>query len=161
MSYLDILFLIPLLWGGFKGFQKGIIMELATIAALLIGAWISIKCYLWLSTWLRDTMHWEGEWLPLLAFAILFIGVLVGVYAIARLADKTIKAVALGPVNKIAGAIFGAGKFALVLGLALFFAERIHAHYPFIPQEAKEKSWLYKPIHKLSVFIMPYIKDTL
>lgn len=161
MSYIDILLLIPLLWGGFKGFRKGMVMELATIAALLLGTWVSIKFYGVLTKWFKESLNWHGEWLPLTAFAILFIGVLLGVYAVAGIANKTLKAAALGIFNQLAGAIFGAGKFALILGVVLFFAEKIHSHYPFIPQEAKEKSLLYKPVFLLSEMVMPYIKELL
>ncbi|NUM49827.1 MAG: CvpA family protein [Flavobacteriales bacterium] len=161
MSYLDILLIIPLLWGGFKGFRKGLVMELATIAALLLGTWVSIKFYTLFSAWLKNSLNWQGEWLPLMAFAILFIGVLIGVYAVAGLADKTLKAVALGVFNKLAGAFLGAGKFALILGIILFLAEKIHTHYPFIPQQAKEKSLLYKPVFMLAETVMPHIKERL
>jgi membrane protein required for colicin V production len=161
MSYIDILLLIPLLWGGFKGFRKGIVMELATIAALLLGTWVSVKFYSLLTVWFKESLNWQGEWLPLTAFAVLFIGVLIAVYAVAGIANKTLKAAALGLFNQLAGAIFGAGKFALILGIVLFFAEKINSHYPFIPIVAKEKSLLYKPILLLSETVMPYIKELL
>ena len=136
-------------------------MELATIAALLIGTWVSIKFYIVLSVWFKESLNWHSEWIPLLAFALLFIGVLIGVYTVAGIVTKTLKAAALGFFNKLAGAVFGAGKFALILGIVLFFAEKIHVHYPFIPQEAKEKSLLYKPILLVFEKVMPYSKELL
>jgi membrane protein required for colicin V production len=37
MNYLDIILAIPLLWGLYKGVSKGIIKELASLVALIVG----------------------------------------------------------------------------------------------------------------------------
>ena len=43
MNYLDLIFCIPLIWGFWKGWQKGLIIELSMLAALLLGVWGGIK----------------------------------------------------------------------------------------------------------------------
>ena len=37
MEIIDLIILIPLIYGGWKGFKKGFVMELFTILALLVG----------------------------------------------------------------------------------------------------------------------------
>ena len=42
MGVLDIIFIIPIVWLAYKGFSKGLIIELATLAALVLGIYASL-----------------------------------------------------------------------------------------------------------------------
>ncbi len=37
MNYIDLIIAIPLVWGVFVGFKNGLIIEVASLAALLLG----------------------------------------------------------------------------------------------------------------------------
>ena len=39
MNYVDIILAAPLLLGAFKGFKKGLIIELISLIALAVGIW--------------------------------------------------------------------------------------------------------------------------
>ena len=43
MNTLDIIFLIPLLWFAYKGFVNGLVVELASLIALLLGVYLSFR----------------------------------------------------------------------------------------------------------------------
>ena len=43
MNYLDIIIIIPLIWGAYKGFRKGFIIEIASLIALILGIWGGIN----------------------------------------------------------------------------------------------------------------------
>ena len=43
MNFLDALIIAPLLWGAYKGFQKGLIFEIAMILGLIIGVYLGFK----------------------------------------------------------------------------------------------------------------------
>ena len=43
MNYFDIIFVIPLLWGAYKGFSKGFVLEIASFVALGLGVWGGLK----------------------------------------------------------------------------------------------------------------------
>src|SRR5438105_4595016 len=114
MNYIDIILVIPLLWGLYKGFTKGLIIELASIIALGLAIWGGIKFSDLLTEYIHEHFSWNIKYLPVISFSIIFLGILIGVYAIAKLIEKLAKAVALGFVNKLAGGIFGMLKFGLI-----------------------------------------------
>src|ERR1051326_3049281 len=120
MNWIDIIILIPLLWGLYKGFTKGFIIEVATLVAFGLAVWSGIKFSDFLSEWMKNYFHWTTKYLPIISFAVIFIGILILVFALAKLIQRFAKAVALGFVNKLAGGIFGMLKFGLILSVLIF-----------------------------------------
>ena len=160
MNYIDIIIAIPLLWGLYKGFTKGIILEAATLIALGLAIWGAVKFHDFVTVWMRESLNWTSKYMPVISFALIFIGVLVLVFAIAKLLEKIIKAVALGFLNKLAGGIFGILKFGLILSVVIFLLNAIEKNYSFIPPDIKNKSVLYEPVGKIAPLIIPGLKDS-
>ena len=160
MNYIDIIIAIPLLWGLYKGFTKGIILEAATLIALGLAVWGAVKFHDFVTVWMRESLNWTSKYMPVISFALIFIGVLVLVFAIAKLLEKIIKAVALGFLNKLAGGVFGILKFGLILSVIIFLLNAIEKNYSFIPPDVKNKSVLYEPVGKIAPLIIPGLKDS-
>jgi len=106
MNYFDIIIIIPLLWGAFKGFKKGLIIEIASLIALFLGIWGGVKFSSVSGKYLSEMFDISEKIMPLISFAITFIVIVIAVYALAKLLQKFIKMIALGTMNKIAGACF-------------------------------------------------------
>jgi membrane protein required for colicin V production len=71
--------------------------------------------------------------------------------------DKLVKAVALGFVNRIAGLAFAVVRTAFLVSIVLVILNSIDQRVPFIPEEHKEQSLLYKPLSRLAPAIFPYL----
>jgi membrane protein required for colicin V production len=154
----DIIFLTILVWAAYRGFSKGVILQAATLAALFLGIFGAIRFSDYTSTLIIDHTSMSGEYLPLISFALTFIVIVVVVHLLARVLEKLVDAVALGFVNRLAGAIFSMTKFALIISVVLVILNTIHAKYSFLPQDKIEKSLMYKPLSKFAPSIFPYLK---
>lgn len=160
MNYLDIILVIPLLWGFYKGVTRGLIVEAATIAAFFLAIWVAVHFCDWLTKVAHEKFGSTTEYLPLITFAVLFLGVLVLVFFVAKLAENTVKAGSLGWLNKIAGAVFGVLKFGLILSLIIFISEAVEKSYPFLKGSTKEGSLLYSPVSKIAPALIPGLEGT-
>ena len=160
MNYVDIIILIPLLWGLYKGFSKGLIIEAASLIAFGLAVWGAVKFHNFLSVWMHDSLGWTSKYLPVISFAVIFIGVLLIVFGVAKLVQRFVKAVSLGFVNKLAGAIFGMLKFGLLLSMLIFFLEAINKSVSFIPDETKKNSLLYEHVQKIAPAIIPGLNES-
>jgi membrane protein required for colicin V production len=100
----------------------------------------------------------EDNTCALIAFAITFIGVIFGVRLVAKAIEKILNVAMLGFVNKIAGAAFGALKFAFILSVILYFYHRIDPRMTIIPFDARENSILYSPVQSMAPFIIPKLE---
>ncbi len=157
LNYIDILIVILLLWSSYRGFTKGFLIMAASLAALVIGVWGAIRFSDLTANFLINNLDLQSKYTALIAFAITFIAIVIGVHLLARVMDKLIKAVALGFVNRIAGLAFAVLRTAFVISIVLVILNSIDQRAPFIPEDYKEKSLLYSPLSKLAPAIFPYL----
>lgn len=160
MNWLDIIILVPVLWFGYKGFKNGLVKEIAGLAALFLGLWIAVNLSHYLENLLNDNTEINESYLPLIAFATLFVVSVVLVRLLSKSMDSLVKAVALGWVNKLTGLVFGAAKALLIIGAVIFiFDQFIVSKLELIPQHVMDNSLLYQPINELIEIIYPKLKN--
>jgi len=157
INYFDLVITILLLWSAFRGFSKGFLIMAASLAALVFGVWGAIRFSDITAGFLIQNLNLQGKYMALIAFAITFIGIVIGVHLVARGMDKLVKAVALGIVNRIAGLAFAVLRAAFLVSIVLVILNSIDQRAPFIPEEHKENSLLYKPLSKFAPSIFPYL----
>ena len=155
MNYLDIIFCIPLLWGLYKGFAKGLIVEAATIVAFGLGVWGGIHFSDYFALQLTEWFKWENEYMPVISFSIVFLGIIAAVFLVAKWIQKLTEKMALGFLNKLGGACFGVLKFAMIISVVIFIIDAIEKSYPMVSFETKEKSLLYEPMSKVAPLLIP------
>lgn len=144
MNFLDIIIAIPLVYGAYKGFRNGFIMEIFTILALFVGLYAAFTFSDQLTAVFVDTQQEEPEFLPPLIFIVLLIGVGVGVYFAGKALEKVIKAAMLSTPNRVAGGIIGTAKFLYFTGSMLMFMTSMDKEEKFISSDTKENSLLYR-----------------
>jgi len=159
MNYLDIILLIPILWGAYKGFSKGLIVALASLLALLLGVYGALHFSQFTGYYLQKNWDIDTHYLPIVAFAITFIGIVLAIHFSAKLLDKLAKAIALGWINTIAGVLFGILKSVFILSVIIFLINKIDTHSQMLEQKDKEASFLYHPIEKVAPVIFPSLNE--
>lgn len=160
MTYIDLLILVPLLWGAVRGFMKGFIISISGLLALILGIYGAVLLSDRLGAYLAESHGLEGAMMPTIAFSLVFLAIVVGVYFLGRLIQKGMSLVALGFVNKLAGGLFGVLKSALVLSVVILLLQMADAHFPFLPKKELEKSFLYEPVADLTQEYFPRIADS-
>ena len=160
MNYFDIVLCIPLVWGLYKGFTKGLIIELASFVAFALGVWGGIKFSDFTAQKISDYFHWQSPYLPVVSFAATFLGIVILIFFIAKLIQRLIEGMALSAINKIGGALFGALKFALVMSVVIFMIDALEESYPMVSSKTKEESLLYKPVGKIAPMLIPALNKS-
>ena len=120
LTPLDWLLLALALWSIIRGFRRGLIHELFALVALIAGltaaSWNYTTLALWLARWLPQPAS-----AAITAFLLLALGVTIGVLLVGRLVRSAARLVGLGPLDRLAGALFGLAR-ASVLGAAILMA---------------------------------------
>lgn len=155
MNYIDIILCIPIVWGLYKGFTKGLIVEAATFVAFGLGVWGGIHFSDLIAAKLKEGFSWDSPYLPIISFAVTFLAIVILIYFIAKMIQRMVEGMALSAVNKIGGAVFGALKFAMVMSVAIFVIDALEESYPMISFKTKEESLLYKPVGKIAPTLIP------
>lgn len=157
MSFIDIILIAIFIFAGFRGYQKGFVIQLASLAGLLLGIWGAIKFSDFTAGLLTEHLHITTVYLPLIAFAITFMVIVVGVHLIGKAVEGVFEMAFLGFANSILGVIFGVLKTAFILSVILVIIEKADTKVNVLPKDISEKSLFYRPIARLAPSIFPYL----
>ena len=157
MALLDIILGILLLLGLWKGFNNGLLIEVASIVALIAGIYGAIHFSYIAGDYLTEQMNWEERYINLTAFVITFIVIVIAVHFAGKLLTKIANIALLGLLNKIAGAAFGALKVAVILGAILVFFNRVNSNLKFVSEDAQNESVLFNPIKEIGALVFDTI----
>ncbi len=113
INLLDIILLIPLLWFGYNGYKKGLIIEVASLAAFILGLYFAFYFSDFTAGYLKQYFEIQPKYMAAVSFIVTFIGVVFIVLALAKLLEKFINILMLSFLNKLGGAVFGILKGAL------------------------------------------------
>lgn len=161
MSILDIFILIPLIYGAYKGFQTGLVVQIATFASLFLGIYIAIKFSDYTTRWLTEEFEIEpSSMLPFLAFFLTFVAVAAGIFFLGKLISLGIKPTLLSPINKFGGMGLGLLKFLYLVGILIVLFETVNERKSMASEETLQKSLLYHPILKTTIFTIPALKES-
>ena len=150
MKYLDIVILIPVVFGIIMGLKRGIVKEVFAITGIVLGIVVSRAYAGEAAVWLNDQVStWDINLLRPIAAFIIFIAVAVICNLLAYLLTKLFKLIALGWLNRLVGGLFGAFKWVLIVSVIVLCIDMLDGVLHFIKPELKEGSMLYPYCLKL------------
>lgn len=153
MGILDIVLGLLLIYGLYKGLKNGLFVEIASIIALVAGLYGAIHFSYIAGDYLSKNMEWNERYINIASFIITFIIIVLIVQLAGKFLTKIADFAMLGLLNKLAGAIFGALKVAVILGALLVFFERANSSVNLIKSETLEESALYEPIKEIGALV--------
>lgn len=158
MNWIDFVIIALLAFGLIQGFIDGLIIEIAELAALVLGIWGAIHFSWWTADKLAGWFDMHTSWTGVISFAVTFIAIVVVVYLVGKLLDSILKAISLGFVVKTLGAVFGVLKTALILSVIFVFLNTLDQKKHFLPSNTINSSFFYNPIADLVPAIFPIIE---
>ena len=161
MNYLDIIIALPLIYGLYKGFNRGFVMEIFIVLALLIGLYIAFFFSDQIVRYSIDLTDERPSYLPSLIFVVVFLAVGIGVYAVGKLLEKVIKISMLSLPNKIAGMLLGFLKFLYIAGSILVFISSFQAASNMLPKETLKNSLLFPIATQFVSNTIPGVTNTI
>jgi membrane protein required for colicin V production len=142
MKLIDILILLPILWGGFIGYQRGIIVEVISIAAFVISVIIGFRMLgvasNWLSPYINDRL--TGRILPYVGFGAVFFPIVFLINKLGWTLRKSIRYTVFGSFDSLAGGIVGMFTWAFGISIILWIATSIGIK---IPSSETENTYLF------------------
>jgi len=158
MNYIDLVLGILLLVAAIQGFRNGLIIELASLAALILGIWGGIKFSDLTAAFITEHTGYQSEHLSTIAFVVTFILIVILIHIMGKMLDTVVKAVFLGFLNRLAGIIFGVLKAAVILSIILLLFDSIDENVHILPAQQKAESKIYTPMKQLVPTLFPFIK---
>lgn len=150
MSNIDISILIIVGAGFVFGLFKGLVRELASLAAIVLGIYGAKLFSSLLVPLVVDMLGVSEKVAQPLSYVVLFIAIAVALLILARTVDKVFDAVSLGGLNKFLGGVFGALKYALIISVLINVFEPLNQKFRFMSEEKQLNSVTYRPLLNLA-----------
>ncbi len=152
----DIVVLVLAICAFVRGFMRGLISELAGIAALAIGVYGAARLSPYVEVMLSPYVS-SGP-IRIVAFAITLSLIVVAVHFVSSVANRLARAMALSLPNKLCGGLFGATKVLFLLSCLLGIVNRLWpSEEGIFTREQKEQMITYNFVEGFSSFVFPYI----
>lgn len=161
MNVIDIILGILLLLGFIRGFQKGFIIELAGIVALLAGIFGGLEYGYIAEHYLEKWTDWSTSGIEIAGFFIVFISIVILVSIVAKILTTIVHSIALGLINRIFGALFGVIKTGLFIFILLLIFDYINGNGRFVSETKLEDSIVVTTIRELSSTLLPSLEELL
>ena len=147
MLIVDIVILLLLIIMAFRGFSKGLVMQLAGLVALaggILAAYFFWElAYVLLQGWI-DASHYV---LKAIAVSGTVLAVTFVIFLLGKLLSKAIRITPLGIFDRLLGMVFGVAQMVLFLSFVIFALLYIDVEIAFLQDEYLSGSYL-----------VPYIK---
>ncbi|MCQ2199674.1 MAG: CvpA family protein [Paludibacteraceae bacterium] len=157
MNWVDFLILLLVVAGMVRGFSKGVIFELSGLVGLVFAVYISRYHSTPFAEFIHEFFNVGNEYCPALGMVMAFIVSLIVVKGLAMLMVKLIKAVSLGWLNSLLGALISALKYALVISIVMNVLGPINARLNVLDKHHSEDSVLCSPVMSLAPSILPLL----
>jgi len=156
MTKLDWFFLALLGIGFFRGWAKGAIKQLVSLAALILGIYLAVAFDHPLSLWLSLHVHLDHSTSIVIAFVSLFVTSALLLLFLGKIVGAFVKMIALGWLDRLGGALLGLLKTALIIGLVL----QLYSMLPFATSHdatSPTHSFLYRTLAAFPSKVVPFV----
>ncbi|MFN8264940.1 MAG: CvpA family protein [Chitinophagaceae bacterium] len=159
---IDLFVLGALISAVVKGIRKGLIVAVFSVIAWIVGLTAAVKLSAIVAEWLGATTTIEAKWLPIAAFLLVLLVVVMIIRMGAKMLEEVVEFAFLGWVNKAGGILLYAALHILILSVILFFSTNLHLFSEETIKESITYKWVqpWGPglINALGT-IIPWFKD--
>ena len=159
MEVMDIIILVFIGIGVIQGLMKGSLKQLAVIVGLIAGLLLARALFGMLAEQLAPVLGTSITVAQILSFILVWVAVPLGCSLIASVLTKALEVINLGWLNRLFGALLGAIKVMLLVGLGIYVLEYIDPKSEMVSKTTKNASLLYSPMKEFADMFLPAIKD--
>ena len=154
-SSIDIVISIILIYGIIRGFYRGFFLEVSALTGLLLGIYCAINFKEVIGYYLKKILSWEENYIIIVSFLITLIIVIVALNLIAKSLTKLANIMALGLLNKIAGAFLGLIKYSVICIVFVLLFDKINSSLILIDELTILNSTFYPFIRYINQELFP------
>lgn len=129
MNALDFILIIIFVVGMASGYRKGFLVSLFSLLAIFLGIVAGFKLMGAAMLTLNDLYNFDEKILPYVAFAVVFVLVLIVVNLLGKILKSTLDKTLLGGVDQLAGGILGLLKTVFLVSVVFWIMDSMHLEF--------------------------------
>jgi membrane protein required for colicin V production len=158
LNWFDLVVVILVLVTLIKGFFSGLVMQIASLAGIILGAVFAGKLSGYIAPRLINLIDGSPHIIGPLSYIVAFIAILVALFFAGKLLESFVDALKMTTLNRLAGAVFCAAKWIVVFSIVLNLVAEFDQHKRIIKEDAREKSHTYPLVTEIAKAVIPYLR---
>ena len=147
MNWLDVLLVLPLLFGLIRGLMRGFLSEIIAIVVVVLGVVGARYLSPAFTSWLLAQFAWPQGVCELVAYMLIFLGIAIVLSILAQLLNRFIRAIHLGWVNRLLGGLFGLAKYGIIVLVAVFIMDKTNESFHWLDESPVVQSSVVYPYY--------------
>lgn len=157
MKVIDIIFILILLFGAYRGFKTGLFLEIVGFFAFILAILTGFKLLNSAITFIKSNWETDTILLPYIAFILIFCLVFFAIHLLSKGLKKIMDYTLLGKADNFVGALLGILKFSFAVSVLLWLTRAASIEFP---PTLTEESFLYSPLVEFApkvVYFVSYV----
>ena len=160
MNFIDFIIIAALGYAAWKGFKKGLVIELFTFLALFLGLYAGIHFSDFLSEFFREKWGFTSDYTPAVSFTVIFLAIGAMIYFAGKAIEKVVKIVQLSMVNKLLGVFLSMLKMIFFIGAGILLLESYNQKGKLMSEKNQNGSLLYDPTKTILTACIPAFEES-
>ena len=155
MNTIDLVVCLVLALAVWNGWRQGFIVQICSLAGIVLGIWLAARFGEEVGTWLRL----DREVAAAGGFVTVLVAVVLAVALAARLVRKLFHFAGFGLADILLGIGVSILKYLLVLSVLFSAFDRLNVDYSLVGPQTIEQSRSYRPIRQLAGHLFPFVEE--
>ncbi|MDR2956214.1 MAG: CvpA family protein [Prevotella sp.] len=158
MNWFDLVVVILIVLTLVKGFFSGLIMQVATLAGIILGAIFAGKVAEYITPELLNITNASPQIIGPLSYALAFVVILIVLSFAGKLLESFADALKMDTLNKIGGSLFCAAKWVVIFSILLNLLVGYDQDKKIIKEDIRENSHTYPLVMEVAQTVIPYLR---
>ena len=155
MNGFDIVFILVLIAGAWKGWSNGLLKEVLGLIGVFVGLYVARLLYEQVGFQLAPHIGTTPAVANIIAFILIWVGVPILLSVLGTLLTKVLELMGINAVNSFGGAIISLIKYGLLLGVLCNVLSITH----LVTEEAQQNSILFNPLRQTVSLVFDLVKS--
>ena len=158
MNVLDLVFILPLIYGAYRGYQKGLFIEIIGVIAFVIAIVIGFKFLGYGMNLIAPAIgeSLANRFLPYLSFTVIFFPTIFLINKMGWMLRRALRFTILGTIDGFAGAMVGIFTWLFGISTFLWLMSSIDIK---IPEKMVKESITYPLVAKVAPIVISKVSD--
>ena len=158
VSLFDFLISGIMIWGIYKGYVQGFIIQTIALFVLLAGVFVALKISASFYDAVIDKSTVALPNFPVIMFALLFGFIVFASNYVALLVQKQVVSIPKSITTRVLGAFFGGLKYMFIISIMLSFVDRLDNNFEIVTKKEKSRTVFYQPFLNFAPTILPRLQ---
>lgn len=158
MNWFDLVIIILAVITLIKGFFSGLVMQIASLAGLILAAIFAGQLSGLLAPKLIELTNASPHIIGPLSYIIAFILIIVALLFAGKLLESLVDAIKMNTLNRLAGALFCCAKWIIVFSILMNLLIEFDQDKNIIKDDIRQESVSYPYVMDIAQTVIPYLK---